>query len=112
MNHEGPWMKLIDERILEYLDENGDAFPFEISLDISLNASAARVRERCWVLANAGFVSPYEHKLAHNRYATKFAISERGSNYLDDDVSAELIRPLPSPRPPHATRPGWWAGFG
>jgi len=112
MCQSSPWIKLVDERILEHLAEEGGSFPYEISLALSMNASTDRVRERCWVLANAGFVDPYEHKLAHDRYATKFALSDRGDKYLDGDVNAELIRPLPSPRPPHATRPGWWAGFG
>jgi len=111
MCHAKPWMKLIDERILEHLRENGDVFPMEISVDLSMNASTSRVRERCWVLANADFLEPYEKQVAHDRYATKFALSDRGRSYLDDGVNAELIRPLPSPRPPHATRPSVWAGF-
>jgi hypothetical protein len=111
MSRATPWIKLIDERILEHLDENGDCFPFEISLDLAMTASTDRVREHCWVLANAGFVDPTQHKLAHDRHGTKFGLSDRGRDYLDDELNAELIRPLPGMRPPYATRPGWWAGF-
>jgi len=107
-----PWMQLVDERILEYLRDAGDSFPFEISLSIAQTASTDRISERCWVLANAELVDASDHRIGHDRYATKFGISERGVHYLEGVVSAELIRPLPAPRPPHATRPGWWAGFG
>jgi len=105
-------MQLVDERILEYLRDAGDSFPFEISLSIAQTASTDRISERCWVLANAELVDASDHRIGHDRYATKFGISERGVHYLEGVVSAELIRPLPAPRPPHATRPGWWAGFG
>ncbi|SMO90768.1 repressor phrH2 [Halorubrum cibi] len=112
MGHIPEWMKLIDERILEYLDENGASFPFEISSDLSMTAPRNRVRRRCWVLVNAEFAVPMREKLAHERYAIKFDIADRGGDYLDGEFDASLIQPLPAPRPPHATRPGWWAGFG
>jgi len=105
-------MQLIDKRILEFFRGVGDSFSFEISLSIAQTASSDRVCERCRVLANADLVNPPDHQIAHNRYATKSGISERGVHYLEGRVSAELVRPLPSPRPPHATRPSWWAGFG
>lgn len=112
MSDETTWMCLLDERILERLEEDGDAAPWEIVLDLSMTASTDRVRERCWILANAEFVEPYPHQLAAERYTTRFAISDRGRDYLDGSVEDRLIRPVPAPRPSYATRPDWWAGFG
>jgi hypothetical protein len=31
--------------------------------------------------------------------------------FLSEDVDLSLDVPVPNPRPPHATRPDWWAGF-
>ena len=104
-----PWMKLLDERILERLAEHGDAAAWEISVDLSMTASTERVRERCYVLADAEFVDPYPHRIGRDRYETRFTITDRGRAYLDGEVTDFLIQPLPAPRPPHARRPDWWA---
>lgn len=110
--HPTPWMKLLDERILDRLDEGSDATAWEISFDLTGTASRDRVEERCGVLANAEFVELREREIVDGRTETVYAITTRGSRYLDREVDANLIRPLPAPRPPHAMRPDWWAGFG
>ncbi|TKX52596.1 repressor phrH2, partial [Halorubrum sp. SP3] len=39
------------------------------------------------------------------------SITTWGELFLSEDVDPSLDVPVPSPRPPHATRPDWWAGF-
>jgi hypothetical protein len=104
-------MCLLDERILERLDEEGDAVPWEIAFDISLTTSSARVEERCWILTNAEFVYPFQSRLGREHTEIGFSITCRGLAYLAGQVNADLVRPLPAPRPSYATRPEKWAGF-
>jgi repressor of nif and glnA expression len=97
----------LDERILEDVAESDDELTaWEIAFD--LEARLGLVRHRCEVLAHAGFLERRERP----HLDAKHEITTWGSQYLDGDVDADLRRPLPKPRPPHAVRPGWWAGFG
>ena len=52
----GCWMRYTDERILEYLDRVSTATAWEIAFEQGVPGETRRFRERCRVLANAGFV--------------------------------------------------------
>ncbi len=97
----GCWMKLLDERIMERLDEAEQPLtPWMISEDLG-SPSRRRVDERCRVLARAGFIQ------VSRRFALddQFTVTGWGRLYLDGEVDADLREPLPAPRPPEAVRP-------
>lgn len=94
-------MTHVDERILEALDEQVLSNPELLAIEIDA-ASECRIRERCEVLANAGYVEPAAGEM--------YELTTWGRLYLSGDVDAELIRPTPAPRPPEAVRPRSWSG--
>ena len=106
-----PWMVQADERILERLATSGDATAWEIGFDITGTVSPARVTERCEVLADAQLVEREDRNLGFGRYETYWSITTWGELFLLEEVDPGLDVPEPSPRPPHATRPRWWADF-
>jgi hypothetical protein len=95
-------MELIDDRILEVLNEEKWSTPHFLSID--LDTSEGYIYDRCEVLRRAGLVE--------REHGDHYEISLWGAMYLDGEVSAKAMRPLPAPRPPEAVRPGWYAGFG
>ena len=106
-----PWMGQIDERILEQLAENGAATAWEIGLDIVGITRTGSVSERCKVLADAELVEREDRDIGFGRVETYWSITTWGRLYLSEEVDPGLDVPEPGPRPPHATRPGEWAGF-
>lgn len=103
----GRWMQQLDERILEYLSHEGWATADTLTREFGPEVSKRRIRERFRVLSHAGLVSPY----LDSSEADTFEITGWGELYLKGEVNAELIRPIPRPRPPDKVRPGEWAGF-
>jgi hypothetical protein len=97
----------LDERILEYLSKTKEELTPWMIAD-GIDARTGFVRYRCRVLGNAGLV----YRRSRDDLPDKFGLSVWGRLYLLGDVDADLRRPVPGPRPPHAVRPGWWAGFG
>ncbi len=106
-----PWMGQIDERILERLADDGNATAWEVALDITGPVSPDRVTERCSVLADAELVERDDRDLGFGRFETYWSITTWGELFLSEEVDPSLDVPVPGPRPPHATRPGRWAGF-
>ena len=104
-------MTQLDDRILEQLASDGDGDAWEIGFDLTGTVSPGRVTERCKVLLNAGLVDRYEQEIVDGRFETYWSITAWGRLYLSEEVDPGLDVPEPGPRPPHATRPGWWAGF-
>lgn len=102
----GRWQCALDERILEFLRLKGWSSPELIARELSAEASRRRVHERCRVLAHAGLVLPNSDDVD----ADRFNITGWGELYLDGKINAELMRPLPRPRPPDKVRPIRWMG--
>jgi len=96
-------MELIDDRILETLNSEQWSTPYLLASDLD-GPSENRVLERCEVLRSAGLV---ERELENH-----YEISRWGALYLDGEVCAKSMRPLPAPRPPEAVRPRKYAGLG
>jgi hypothetical protein len=105
MRQDADWMYQLDERILEHLDA-GWSSPSLMRRHFRFSPSERRIRRRCEVLADAGLVAPLFED------SSMYEITTIGRLYLEGEIDADLRRPLPGPRPPHAVRPGWWAGFG
>lgn len=96
------WMNHTDERILEYLSEEGETFAWGIAHDVGRDHQ--HVRRRLRVLARADLVERVERE---NR-APNWRLSSWGELYLAGEVDAELRHPLPGARPPDKVRPTCW----
>lgn len=80
-------MKREDERILEYLEENGLASPTLISREVFESVSSGHVNERLAVMRDAQMVDCSG--------LNSFELCEAGQRYLDGDLDAEHL-PTPS----------------
>jgi len=81
------WMKREDERILEYLDENGLCSARLISREVFEKVSTGHVSERLGMLKYAGLVD--------RTGLTSYELTEQGQQYLDGDLDA-AHQPRPS----------------
>lgn len=107
MRWHGSWMEDIDERLLKTLNGADDPLTaWQLSFDLG-NPTRQRLRERCRVLGNAGFVVVPRPPLNE-----QYEITSWGEGYLHGEVDADLRRPLPAPKPPEKMRPSEYAGFG
>ena len=81
------WMKREDERILEYLDENGLCSARLISNEVFEKVSAGQVSERLGMLEYSGLVS--------KTGLTSYELTQAGQRYLAGDLDA-AHQPTPS----------------
>ncbi|MCU4716882.1 replication-relaxation family protein [Halapricum hydrolyticum] len=77
------WMKREDERILEFLEEEGLSTASLISREVFESVSMGHVRERLHMLAGAELVG----SLTTDR--THWELTQAGQRYLDGDLDAE-----------------------
>jgi hypothetical protein len=104
-------MTQLDERILEQLASDGASTSWEVGFELSGTVSPSRVTERCNTLVDAELVEREDRDMGFDRVETYWSITTWGRLYLSEEVDPGLDVPEPGPRPPHATRPGEWAGF-
>ena len=81
----------LDERILEYLQEHDLATVGTITQEVELWASRARVRERCYKLADAELIGSLTRDHQH------WELTKRGEMFLDGDLDARH-QPTPDVR--------------
>lgn len=81
------WVEQVDERIMEFLDEQGWATPRLMARERGFSASEDRIGERCEMLVYAGFVAPLHGEM--------YELTQWGRLYLDGEVDA---RDQPTPR--------------
>jgi hypothetical protein len=79
-------MRQLDERILEYLDLYGVAFPSELANHPSVSTSAGAIRERAEILAGMDL-------LEISSRGTLLEITGEGRMYLRGDLRADLRLP-------------------
>jgi DNA-binding Lrp family transcriptional regulator len=84
-------MEPIDDRILEYLDEETMATPSAISRSRRRDVSVQRIRERLRVLTQAGYVEPFTAE------CELYELTRWGDMFLDGEARADQIVPKPSP---------------
>jgi len=92
----------VDERIMEWIRENGFASPGILSRERGFNLSSGHVRDRCKWLQYAGLVSPVSGDL--------YDLTSEGILYLKGELNAKHCpRPTPSKvfEDRYATPPGW-----
>ncbi|MCU4926636.1 hypothetical protein OB905_11695 [Halobacteria archaeon AArc-dxtr1] len=85
------WMCTLDERILEHLNDDSWSTPRHMARVMKFDASRHRVSERCWMLAQAGFIAPLFEE------SKMYEITGEGQQYLEGKLDAEN-RPRPSPQ--------------
>lgn len=90
----GPWMESLDDRILEYLSTDTMATPRTIAKSRRRPVSTQKVKERCRVLSQAGYVEPF------TRDCDLYHLTYWGRLYLDGEVRADLLLPEPDARRP------------
>jgi len=81
------WMKQLDERILEYIDEEGWATPQMMARESHFTASRGHIHERCQMLHYIGFIEPI--------YGDAFDLTTDGAQFLDGEIDARY-RPHPA----------------
>jgi hypothetical protein len=74
------WMQQLDERILEYLADEGWATPGILARDLGLRASRGRIRERCRALQYAGLAAPFAGEC--------YEVTTGGQRYLEGELDA------------------------
>lgn len=57
MRHSGDWMALVDDRVLEYIRENGSGSPTEMKREGPIHYSRQYVDRRCKKLAEKGLLN-------------------------------------------------------
>lgn len=72
------WMSIADERILEFLREEGPHPPSRMHEDDRLPYSRNHINKRCSLLA--------EHGLLKNLGNGVYAITDNGESYLDGEI--------------------------
>ncbi|WP_232703170.1 hypothetical protein [Halobacterium wangiae] len=83
MRKTATWMRQLDERILEHLDESGWSTPSLMANHPGfekMEVSKGQIRERCQMLADAGLVALQHQDL--------FEITTWGQLYLRGEVDA------------------------
>lgn len=89
MRRSGKWMTIWDDRILEFLRENGPSSVGELTDSEYIRVSQPHVSRRCKRLAEHGFLDTFANGV--------YAITERGEAYLDGDLDARKDRPDETP---------------
>lgn len=82
MRLSGKWMKGADDRILEYLNEEGPSSPKKMYDDGRIRFSRTYINVRCQALA--------EHGLVLNLGNGIYQITDDGKRYLDGDLDTSV----------------------
>jgi len=86
MRYSGDWMTLVDDRILEYVRENGSGSPTEMQKNAPIRYSRPYVHKRCKELTKRGLL---EH-LGNGVYV----ITDDGEAYLDGELDTQTMQYL------------------
>jgi hypothetical protein len=75
-------MEQLDERILEHIEECGWGSPPIMHRELPMTASVGRVRERCRILTEVGYIAPIVEG------TDQYEITGSGKLYLDGESDA------------------------
>jgi len=87
MRYSGDWMVLADDRILEYIRENGSGRPKAMVDSGYVRYTRSYASQRCKKLVKHGLLNDLGNGV--------YTITERGERYLDGEIDAEH-RPRPT----------------
>ena len=80
MRRSAEWMTIADERLLEFLSEEGPRQPKQIAQDERMRFSDQYIGQRCRTLVPYGLVQNLGNGL--------YTITEAGQQYLDGELDA------------------------
>jgi len=83
MRKSGSWMSIWDDRILEFIDEEGSASPKELEDSGYFDVTKPHLSRRMQKLADKGFLVA----LANGVYL----ISDKGEAYLNEELDASKL---------------------
>lgn len=81
MRHSGDWMTLVDDRVLEYIDENGSGSPTEMKNEGPIQYSTGYISERSKKLSEKGLLKDLGNGV--------YVITDDGKAYLDGDLDTQ-----------------------
>lgn len=84
----GPWMRSLDERLLEALHESGYGYPGQLRRDVSDKIGSATVQDRLRILGDAGLVAT-----VGDLPSGPWEITTWGILYLRGDLDAQYCYP-------------------
>lgn len=79
-------MSIWDDRILEFVSENGTSSVGEIADSPYIRVSSAHVSRRCTALAKHGLLKKFANGV--------YAISDLGEQYLKEEIDAEDLEEI------------------
>ncbi|WP_379801876.1 MarR family transcriptional regulator [Haloarcula halophila] len=85
MRKSGKWMTIVDDRVLEYIREEGHGSPTEMKENGPIRYSRQYIAERCRKLADHGLLKPVGNGV--------YTITERGEAYLDEELDTHEDAP-------------------
>lgn len=85
MRYSGDWMVLADDRILEYIRENGSGSPAEMKDSGYVRYTSSYISKRCRKLVNHGLLNDLGNGV--------YTVSERGERYLDGEIDTSEDKP-------------------
>jgi predicted transcriptional regulator len=85
MRYSGDWMVLADDRILEYIREEGSGAPTEMKDSGYVRYSRQYISQRCKKLV--------EHRLLDHLGNGVYVITDRGERYLDGEIDTSEDAP-------------------
>jgi predicted transcriptional regulator len=80
MRQSARWMVLLDDRIMEYTDENGPSLPSEIADDDRIPYGKQHVGNRCRKLTEKGFLENVGNGV--------YVLTTQGKDYLEGSFDA------------------------
>jgi len=81
MRHSGDWMTLVDDRVLEYIAENGSGSPNEMKNEGPIQYSRVYIHERCKKLVEEGLLNHLGNGI--------YTITDDGEKYLSGDLDTQ-----------------------
>lgn len=85
MRYSGRWMTLADDRILEYIRQNGSGRPKPMKDSGYVRYSRAHISQRCKKLADYGLLEDLGNGV--------YIITEDGEAYLDGELDTGEVTP-------------------
>ena len=81
MRRSGSWMTIWDDRILEYIQEEGSASPSELEKSGFFRISHSQISRRLRKLAEKNMLDHLGNGI--------YVITEKGQKYLNEEIDAE-----------------------
>jgi hypothetical protein len=78
-------MEQLDERILEHVADRGWGSPPIVHRDLTMTTSVGRIRDRCQVLSDVGYLAPIVEG------TDQYELTGSGRLYLDGESDANQV---------------------